>query len=1037
MSGAAVEAYLNLNYDNFSTGLTDAGSLAESFSSSIDTLFSNIETRFDDLSSKIDELLSPLSEFESQNIEIQVDTSSVGDATEDLENVREIVHNINIEDNNITYDFRVEGDDQVFSTIEEAEARMTELNNSMGNMNGIETLNNEIDNLDSSNVDSLINSIDGLTDTINNAGDAANNTSNDIDNLDVGTTALTGAVAGVAGVGLANEIYGWSEAAGNYSDSMGMLEIASDNVGISLESSKKIASNLTQTLGVSGSSMRSFIGTLELYNVTNQNTISGLAQSAKGLAYLGKSTGATFESVSQGIQKSIGQGTISVRTFGQQGFGLVKTAIESSGQSFDEFKSKYENATQPERAEMLNNVLSNTPAIMEASKKASSSYEAQQQRLSNSTAGLTRRLGELVMPTLITFFTLVTGILNNVIGGFDSLSPPVKSFFGVLATGAGIIATFILGLSALRSAYALLGISDTIRLLSQFNLTNIRATLGVISQTLGLTTNTGAVIANNAAKTGAIGEAAAHAGALGFETGAESTGIMARIRSTGSLVTNSAAKVYNAVQSRVLAGATIITSGATTAYTAIQNSSTLASIRAGIAYVAQKGAMVAGTTATYIATAAQWLWNAALDANPIGIVIMAIAGLIAILMYLYNNNETVRNGINSLWQVLSQLGGFIQGVLLQAWNSLNNALNSIWNTINSNPILSFIVQLLTITNPILFIVTHFGLLQNVLTSIYNYLSGGFTESWNILSQTFQTVGTILSFIFNIFNLFINIFTRVITGQISLQQAFQMSWSIIWSIISSIGAMILGYILRWGSQLVTRAVSAGSRMVTGFINYIKTLPSRFWSYLSQALSKAGSFISQGVSKIGNGANSMLNRFKSGISGMPGAMASEMMHIVNNITSYASNLATAAYNAAKRAVSSFINALDSHSPGIIARTMAQEMKYTANSIMEGSKSIYYGARNAALAAIHGFGNPSLEASMELNRKINNESSNSNIGNITSNSGVSKSNTNSNGSTTFIQHNEFHGDISDKKGIDEKLKESEKRIIKLIGLPNPATG
>lgn len=48
-------------------------------------------------------------------------------------------------------------------------------------------------------------------------------------------------------------------------------------------------------------------------------------------------------------------------------------------------------------------------------------------------------------------------------------------------------------------------------------------------------------------------------------------------------------------------------------------------------------------------TASQWLLNAAMNANPIGIVISAVAALVAGLVYLYKNNETVRYYMIKAW----------------------------------------------------------------------------------------------------------------------------------------------------------------------------------------------------------------------------------------------------------------------------------------------------------------------------------------------------------------------------------------------------
>lgn len=53
--------------------------------------------------------------------------------------------------------------------------------------------------------------------------------------------------------------------------------------------------------------------------------------------------------------------------------------------------------------------------------------------------------------------------------------------------------------------------------------------------------------------------------------------------------------------------------------------------------------------AAKVAAAAQWLWNAALTANPIGIVVAAIAGLVAGLVYFFTQTETGRKIWTAAW----------------------------------------------------------------------------------------------------------------------------------------------------------------------------------------------------------------------------------------------------------------------------------------------------------------------------------------------------------------------------------------------------
>ena len=75
----------------------------------------------------------------------------------------------------------------------------------------------------------------------------------------------------------------------------------------------------------------------------------------------------------------------------------------------------------------------------------------------------------------------------------------------------------------------------------------------------------------------------------------------------------------------------------------------LNALKAAAMWLVEKAAKLAEAAATAAAEAAQWLLNVAMSANPIGIVILAIAALVAILWYLYNTCEPVRNAIDGIW----------------------------------------------------------------------------------------------------------------------------------------------------------------------------------------------------------------------------------------------------------------------------------------------------------------------------------------------------------------------------------------------------
>jgi hypothetical protein len=98
------------------------------------------------------------------------------------------------------------------------------------------------------------------------------------------------------------------------------------------------------------------------------------------------------------------------------------------------------------------------------------------------------------------------------------------------------------------------------------------------------------------------------------------------------------------------------------------------------AWIANKVQVIASTTvlaaqrtATIVATAAQWAFNAALSANPIGIVILAIGALVAAGIALYKNWDDVKKFAGELWDSIKA-----------AWDNIGKHTEKIWDGVKSH-----------------------------------------------------------------------------------------------------------------------------------------------------------------------------------------------------------------------------------------------------------------------------------------------------------------------------------------------------------------
>ena len=84
---------------------------------------------------------------------------------------------------------------------------------------------------------------------------------------------------------------------------------------------------------------------------------------------------------------------------------------------------------------------------------------------------------------------------------------------------------------------------------------------------------------------------------------------------------------------------------------------------------------------TVVAVRALGVAFAFLAANPVVLVIAAVAALAVGLVYLYNTNETFRNAVNGLWEDLKEFGNWLVNSLVNIWHTVADAVANAYRAV--------------------------------------------------------------------------------------------------------------------------------------------------------------------------------------------------------------------------------------------------------------------------------------------------------------------------------------------------------------------
>jgi len=197
-------------------------------------------------------------------------------------------------------------------------------------------------------------------------------------------------------------------------------------------------------------------------------------------------------------------------------------------------------------------------------------------------------------------------------------------------------------------------------------------------------------------------------------------------------VKNISGLVFKAIESGALKN--VIAIGKQTAALVAQNAVLVAQ---KIAILAQAAAQGIAKAATVVWTAVQWLLNAAMSANPIGIIILAVAALIAGIVLLVKNFDKVK-------EVAGKVADAVVGFFKKVGDFFKNLFTGVidWIKTNWKAIIAFIIN--PFAGIFKYLYDNFEGFRNFVDNVVGAVKNFFLGLWEGIKNIFSGVGDFFS-----------------------------------------------------------------------------------------------------------------------------------------------------------------------------------------------------------------------------------------------------------------------------------------------------
>jgi len=235
--------------------------------------------------------------------------------------------------------------------------------------------------------------------------------------------------------------------------------------------------------------------------------------------------------------------------------------------------------------------------------------------------------------------------------------------------------------------------------------------------------------------------------------------------------------------------------------------------------------------------------NTTMLANPIVLIIAAIAALVAAFIYLWNINEEFRQFWIDLWENIKEVAiavwNAIKEFFVSAWEAISSTAKTIWNGIKDffsalwEGIKTIFTTVLTVISTI--VTTYFNIYKTIITTVFHAIK-------TVITTVLEAIQTVITTVWNTIK---TVFTTVLeTIKTVVSGAFTSMWNGIKNTVSNIVDSIrtgFNNAVSFIKNLASSAFAWGVDIINGIVNGIKSCSSKVKDAVTDVAETIKSFL----------------------------------------------------------------------------------------------------------------------------------------------------------------------------------------------------